>query len=259
MMQRNDRGRRPSDYDPAAFPPFAVAVDLAIFTVDEGVLKVLLVERAQEPFLESWALPGGFVLEDESVEDAARRELTEETGLADAGHLEQLRTYGDPDRDPRMRVVSIAHVALLADPPAPIGGGDANAARYWPVDDLALPGRRRRDALPLAFDHGRIVDDARERVRSKLEYTTLGATFVGKRFTLADLRRVYGAVWGNVPDLANFRRKVLSTPGFVEPIEGSRHGEAGGGRPAQLYRRGRANELHPPMLRPDGNLEQAAD
>src|SRR4051795_4616521 len=123
-------------YDPGEVVPFAVTVDLAVLTIREGLLQVLLVQRGEEPFEGAWALPGGFVREDETIEAAARRELEEETGLTtEAGHLEQLATYGDPGRDPRMRVVSVAHVALVPDLPLPIAGGDAAAARLWPVDD----------------------------------------------------------------------------------------------------------------------------
>jgi 8-oxo-dGTP diphosphatase len=245
-----------SSYDPRSFPPFAVTVDLAVLTVAAGALQILLVQRDEPPFQGDWALPGGFVLQDESVEQAARRELAEETGLADATiHLEQLATYGAPDRDPRMRVVSVAHVALIADPPTPVAGGDAAAARYWPLDDLDLPGpragRRRHDLVALAFDHALIVADARERVRSKLEYTTLATAFAPEPFTLSDLRRIYTAVWGTEPDLANFRRKVLSATGMVVPEDGARPSGGTGGRPAQLYRRGPAADLRPPMLRSD--------
>ncbi len=246
----------PPEYDPHAFPPFAVTVDLAVLTVAAGALQILLVQRDEPPFQGAWALPGGFVLKDESVEEAARRELAEETGLSDTTiHLEQLATYGAPDRDPRMRVVSVAHVALVADPPEPVAGGDAAAARYWPLDDLDLPGpragRRRHDLVSLAFDHAQIVADARERVRAKLEYTTLATAFAPEPFTLSDLRRIYTAVWGTEPDLANFRRKVLSAAGMVVPEDGARPSGGSGGRPAQLYRRGPAVDLRPPMLRAD--------
>ena len=236
-------------YDPSDFPPFAVTVDLAVFTIRAGVLAVLLVQRGEPPYQGSWALPGGFVAADESTDDAARRELAEETGAATFhGHLEQLRTYSDPGRDPRMRVVSVAHVALAPGLPDPRAGGDAAAARWWPVEDLAA------EPVPLAFDHATILADALERVRAKLEYTTLAASFVTAPFTIADLRRVYTAVWGHAPDLANFRRKVLSTPGFV--IEAARSQTAAGpagGRPPLLYRQGGATTLHPPMLRVEHN------
>lgn len=243
-------------YDPGEFPAFALTVDLAVFTLRSGVLAVLLVQRREHPYRGFWALPGGFVRADESADAAARRELAEETGATTfTGHLEQLRTYSSPDRDPRMRVISVAHVALAPGLPEPRPGGDAAAARWWPVEDLGLPDVHHdsgQDAVPLAFDHARILADALERVRSKLEYTTLATGFVAEPFTIADLRRVYATVWGSAPDLANFRRKVLGTPGFVIEVERSVTAAAGaaGGRPPLLYRRGDAGVLHPPMLRP---------
>jgi 8-oxo-dGTP diphosphatase len=239
-------------YDPWEFPPFAVTVDLAVFTIRAGLLTVLLVQRRDHPYRGYWALPGGFVQASESADQAALRELAEETGVSTfAGHLEQLRTYSEPGRDPRMRVVSIAHVALTPGLPDPRPGGDAIAARWWPVEDLGLDASHP-DAPPLAFDHAQIVADAVERVRSKLEYTALAANFVEEPFTLADLRRVYAAVWGTAPDLGNFRRKVLGTDGFVVQARQSAEAAAGpaGGRPPLLYRRGDAVILHPPLLRP---------
>jgi 8-oxo-dGTP diphosphatase len=239
-------------YDPASFPPFAVAVDLAIFTIRAGLLAVLLVQRRDHPFQDYWALPGGFIRADESAEEAARRELAEETGFtAFTGYLEQLSTYSAPGRDPRMRVVSVAHVALAPKLPDARAGGDAAAARWWPAEDLGLDSTAK-EVLPLAFDHAQILTDALDRVRAKLEYTTLAAAFVDEPFTLAELRRVYAAVWGNAPDLGNFRRKVLGTDGFVVEAERSQAAAAGaaGGRPPLLYRRGHATTLHPPLLRP---------
>ncbi|MBT2369656.1 NUDIX hydrolase [Streptomyces sp. ISL-10] len=233
-------------YDPGAFPPFAVTVDLAVFTVREGALHVLLVERGQEPYRGAWALPGGFLLPDESAETAARRELAEETGLSErtaAGlHLEQLRTYSEPDRDPRMRVVSVAFTALLPDLPEPRGGGDAARARWTPL------GRATR----LAFDHDRILADAHDRIGAKLEYTCLATAFCPPRFTLGELRQVYETVWGVELDRPNFRRKVLATPGFVEAVEGGPRRTGGRGKPAALYRAGSASALHPPLMRPEG-------
>ncbi|MEV8536932.1 NUDIX domain-containing protein [Streptomyces sp. NPDC051211] len=236
-------------YDPRAFEPFAVTVDLAVFTVRGGALHVLLIRRGQEPHEGAWALPGGFLLPRESAETAARRELAEETGLPDALvaalHLEQLRTYSEPDRDPRMRVVSVAFTALVPDMPEPAeaGGGDAAQARWAPVDEAGA----------LAFDHAVILGDARERVRAKLEYTCLATAFCPPEFTLGELQAVYETVWSTPLDRPNFRRKVLATPGFVEPVPGAARLTGGRGKPAALYRAGPATALHPPLLRPEGN------
>ncbi|MFD1656810.1 NUDIX domain-containing protein [Streptomyces caeni] len=230
------------DYDKYAYEPFAVTVDLAVLTIHAGALHVLLVERGQEPYAGRWALPGGFLLPRESAEDAARRELAEETGLADVSglHLEQLRTYSDPGRDPRMRVVSVAFAALLPDPPEPHGGGDAAQARWLPC----------ATAGPLAFDHDRILADAHDRVGAKLEYTCLATAFCPPEFTLGELQQVYETVWGTALDRPNFRRKVLAAPGFVEPVPGAARLTGGRGKPAALYRAGGAAALHPPLFRP---------
>lgn len=229
-------------YDPRAFPPVAVTVDLAVLTVRQGQLSVLLVRRGAHPYRDKWALPGGFVGPQETLDAAARRELGEETGLDAQAHLEQLASYGDPGRDPRMRVISVAYLALVPDLPRPSAGTDAAEARFWPIGDLTGGGEPA-----LAFDHDRILADAVERARAKLEYTSLGATFLEEPFTIADLRRVYEAVWGVSLHPANFRRKVLSTPGFVVPTGGER---ATGRGWAELYTRGTSARLHPPLLRP---------
>ncbi len=225
------------DYDPGAFPPFAVTVDLVVLTLRRGALHVLLVERGAEPYRGARALPGGFVRPDESLEQAARRELAEETGVVDAGHLEQLRTYGDPGRDPRMRVVSVAHLVLAPDLPDAAGGTDAASAAWVRADD----------ATDLAFDHRRILADGVERARAKLEYTSLATAFCPPEFTVADLRAVYEAVWGHPLDPRNFHRKVTGTEGLLEDTGRTR--AEGRGRPATLYRAGRATALHPPLVR----------
>jgi|SRR5256714_12609314 len=216
-----------------------LAVDLAILTVREGQLQVLVVERGNDPFLGWPALPGGFLRPDEPLYRAAERELAEETGL-DAGplHLEQLATYGAPDRDPRGRVVSVAYLALAPDLPIPKAGSDARAADWVPVAEVATR---------LAFDHGEILAAAVERARERLEYTTLATAFCGETFTMGDLRGVYEVVWGVRLDPRNFNRKVLNTEGFVIPTDGKRAQETG--RPATLYRRGPATTLYPAMLR----------
>lgn len=250
-------------YDPSAFPPFAVTVDLVVLTVRRHALCALVVRRGEEPYEGKWALPGGFVRADEDLTWAAARELKEETGLRahdtagglPGAHLEQLATYGDPDRDPRMRVVSVAHLALAPDLPSPTPGGDAQGARWAPVDDLLVAAETfRRDEgeggkVSLAFDHDQILAAGVERARSKIEYSSLATAFCPPEFTVGELRRVYEAVWGVVLDPRNFHRKVTGTPGFLVPSGGTTTRQ--GGRPAQLFRAGGANLLNPPMLRPE--------
>jgi 8-oxo-dGTP diphosphatase len=250
-------------YDPSAFPPFAVTVDLVVLTVRRHELCTLAVRRGEEPFKGRWALPGGFVRADEDLASAAARELSEETGLRTSApdepdpvaHLEQLATYGDPERDPRMRVVSVAHLALAPDLPSPIAGGDASGASWAPVDSLlgsedsAAPVRGGARAGVLAFDHERILSDGVERARSKIEYSSLATAFCPSEFTVGELRRVYEAVWGVVLDPRNFHRKVTGTPGFLVPTGGTTSRQ--GGRPAQLFKAGGATLLNPPMLRPE--------
>ncbi len=232
-----------NDYDPSVFPPFAVTVDIVVFTVTDA-LEVLLVRRGGEPFAGRYALPGGFVQEDESLERAARRELAEETGLTGVElpgvHLEQLASFGDPDRDPRMRVVSVAYLGLGRIRPEPTAGSDAADAIWVPIDD-ALD-------MPLAFDHRTILEVALERVRSKLEYTTLATSLAGDDFTLGELHQVYELVWGEHLDLANFRRKVLATEGFVVPT-GEKRVSPAGGAPGAVYRPGGGTVLSPPIVR----------
>lgn len=219
-----------------------VATDLVVLTVRDDRLQVLTIERGVEPFKGRAALPGGFVLPEEDLLDAAERELEEETGLSDIRvHLEQLATYGHPDRDPR-RVISIAYLALVPDAPDPIAGSDAATAAWVPADELLTRPSR------LAFDHHRILADGVERARAKLEYSPLAIAFCAEEFTIGELRQVYEAVWDAGIDPRNFHRKVSKTPDFVVETGGSTTRQ--GGRPAKLYRRGPAELLHPPMLRP---------
>src|SRR2546425_2900976 len=196
-------------YDPAKFPAFAVTVDVVILTMSEGLLHVLLVSRGEAPFEGMWAIPGGFKRPTETLDEAAKRELAEETGVDAASLLTQFGAYGDPERDPRMNVVTIAYLAVLRDVGAIMAGADAAAAALIPVSDV-LNGK-----IGLAFDHLQIVRDAVERVRLDLELTGIATAFVGPTFTLAERRAVYEAVWGVQLDAANFRRSVVTEGGWV--------------------------------------------
>lgn len=198
-----------------------VTVDVVIFTIQQGVLKVLLVKRKIAPFIGQFAIPGGFVLEDEDLEQAAVRELREETGVSDV-YLEQLYSFGKPDRDPRGRVVTVAYFALISADRKLKAGSDAAEAAWFPMDDLP----------PLAFDHATILNYALERLRNKLEYTTVGFQLLPEKFTLTELQEVYTAILGKELDKRNFRRK-MSVLKILKPLPEYRRG---GQRPAQLYR-----------------------
>lgn len=183
-------------------------------------------------------MPGGFIQLDEDLPAAAERLMAERAGLADVRvHLEQLATYGYPDRDPRQRVVSVTYLGLAPDLPA-----SSRAQVLWrPVDEL-------RDREPAAFDHKRILLDGVERAGAKLEYSPLAAAFCPPEFTVAELRRVYEIVWGTPLDPRNFHRKVTGAERFLVPT--GRSTSRDGGRPARLYRPGDTESLHPPMMRP---------
>ena len=273
-----------ASYDPRAYAPVAVTVDVVTLTIRDGALHALLVQRGEPPFQGHWALPGGFVRvsgafdqpadtesvngvqakqglawadqPDEDLPEAAIRKLAQETGQdLSQIHLEQLATYGTPGRDPRMRVISVAYLAFAPELPEPRAGEGTTAAAWIAVDSLGLvegtgqqrPGTTRK----LAFDHAEILADGLERARSKLEYTPLATKFVIEPFTISELRTVYETVWGESLHAGNFHRKVLSVPGFVESTgETTQAGGPRGGPRSRLYRRGDARLLHPALLRP---------
>jgi 8-oxo-dGTP diphosphatase len=234
MVTRTTDSGVPPEYDPTQFPAFAVTVDVVILTMAGGMLHVLLVRRGEAPFKEMWAIPGGFKRPAETLDEAAKRELREETGVDAASVLAQFGAYGDPGRDPRMNVVTVAYLAVLRDVGDVVAGTDAADAGLTPVSDV-LNGK-----LQLAFDHQRIVRDAIERVRVELEASGMATAFVGTTFTMAELRTVYEAIWGVQLDAANFRRSILAEDGWVIPTGRRARPGSSGGRPAELYRAGRA-------------------
>lgn len=217
-----------------------VAADLVVLTLREGALHVVLIKRAASTEYGKWSLPGGFMQVGESAEDAAYRELREEVGISSGEVvLEQLKTYTDPSRDPReQRAISVSWVVFGANMPEELEATDALEATWVPVEE-ALD-------MPLAFDHAEILADGIERSRAKLEYTNIAPAFLPETFTMSELRGVYEAVWGGTLEPANFHRKVLSVPNFVEETGETRTGR---GRPAKLYRAGSAGTIHPPLTR----------
>lgn len=231
-------------YNALDYPPFAVAVDLVIFRIFENKFQVLLVERGVEPFKNSWALPGGFVQEKESVDAAALRELAEETSVEEFnGHLEQLGTYGEVDRDERMRVVSVAYWAFVSSETLIESGTDAKSVKFVNIEDLEN----------LAFDHTKIINDGIERARAKLEYSTVATSLCPKLFTIPQLINVYETVWGAKVHKGNLRRKILATPNFVVPT-GTMLKTKTRGPAAALYEKASGTLLHPPILRQDTRI-----
>ena len=230
-------------YDPSKFPAFAVTVDMVILTMSEGQLHVLLVRRGEAPFQGMWATPGGFKRPDETLDEAARRELAEETGVDVPSLLTQFGAYGDPGRDPRMNVVTVGYLAVLRDVGAIVAGTDAADAALVPISEVLA------ERVELAFDHLRIVRDAIERVRVELEVSGIATAFVGTTFTMAELRAVYEAIWGVQLDAANFRRSLVGEDGWVIPTGRTARPGPEGGRPAELYRAGRAWKHGAPIHR----------
>ncbi len=221
------------------YPRPALTVDCVVFGFDGAGLQVLLIRRGIEPFLGAWALPGGFVLMEEDLEAAARRELEEETGLKDV-FLEQLKTFGSPGRDPRGRVVSVAYYALVRPEQHPAKGDtDASEAAWFPADRLP----------ELAFDHAEILGEALARLRGKIRYQPVGFELLPEQFTLARLQLLYEAILGRPLDKRNFRKKLLSF-GLLVPLEAF----AGGShRPARLHRFDR--EKYEALVRKDFHFE----
>ncbi|HLY29605.1 MAG TPA: NUDIX domain-containing protein [Ktedonobacterales bacterium] len=212
-------------YDASRFERPSVTVDVVILTMRRRRLDVLLVRRRHWPFEGMWAIPGGFVNPDESLEDSARRELEEETGVRDV-YLEQLYTFGDPGRDPRTRVITVVYYALIRSEQLQgkvRAGDDAAEALWFPV--YGPP--------EMAFDHGNILAYTMQRLRGKLEYTTIGFQLLPPEFTLSELQEVYEAILNHPMDKRNFRRKVLLT-GILEATNHT--SKVGQHRPAALYR-----------------------
>jgi 8-oxo-dGTP diphosphatase len=186
--------------DLTKYPRPSVAVDLVVFGYQNRMLSLLLIERGLPPFKGMWALPGGFVREDESVEEAARRELKEETGLENV-YLEQLYTFGEPKRDPRGRVISVSYFALVKpDDHKPIADTDAVKAKWCPIAELPS----------LAFDHAEIISMALKRLKGKIRYEPVGFELLPKLFTLTQLQDIYETILGEQLDKRNFRKKILS-------------------------------------------------
>ena len=223
-MNTTSSPRSPEEeYDPSVFEHPSVTADIALFTVREKALQVLLVRRKDWPFAGWWALPGGFVRPSESLEDAARRELSEETGVREA-LLEQLRVFSDPKRDPRTWVITVAYTALVAsDTLALQAGTDAAEAAWFAADTLPQP---------LAFDHSQILDYAVASLRARLDADLqIAAALLPRRFTLSEMQDVYEIISGQALDKRNFRKWVLGTGALAVTAEEKR----GAHRPALLY------------------------
>jgi 8-oxo-dGTP diphosphatase len=233
----------PGGFGPHNRPEVVVTVDVVLLALRNGELSTLLVERGREPHQGAWALPGSVVESGEKLVPAAVRAVAGRTGVAvEPERLEQLATFADPDRDPRTRVLSVGFIAVVerATPPA---GGDVASGRWWAVDDVLV-----EKGPTTAFDHRDILRAGVEVVAEKFERSDLAISMIEAPFTLGELRRAYETVWGASLEPANFRRKILATPSFVEPT-GLLRGVTTG-RPAELYRRGRGIRLHPPLVRP---------
>lgn len=210
-------------YDPTRYERPSVTVDVVVFTLQDHELHVLLVKRKHWPYEGHWALPGGFINMNESIEQAARRELEEETGVRDI-YLEQLYTFGEPRRDPRTRVISIAYIALVSADKQTLRVSDESIDVRW-FSVQRLPG-------PLAFDHDLILATGLDRLRSKLEYTTLAFQLLPEVFSILELKYIYEQILGEELDKGNFYRKIKD----ANVLEDTGMRREGRGRPTTLYR-----------------------
>lgn len=253
-MTKKSGHDKPMGYDTSKYPTFAVTVDVVILTMVEGRLHVLLVKRQADPYEGRWALPGGFKRPDETLDQAASRELREETGVVAPAHLAQFGAYGDPGRDPRTNVVTIGYLAVTPDVGAILAGSDADEAQLWPVAQAV-------SKLELAFDHQRILGDAVERAADQLEQTDLATAFVGDTFTLSELQGVYEELWDTEIDAPNFRRSLAApappAAAYVTPTGERAKPSDKGGRPPELFRKGRAWKDEPPLRRPRGSRRRS--
>ena len=216
----NERNEKKYCYD---YPHPAVTTDIVIFTIREAQLKVLLVKRKGEPYRAKWALPGGFVNPDENLRQSAERELAEETGVSDV-FLEQLYTFGDPGRDPRERIITVAYYALIPSDKIELKAAtDAEAVGWFAMDEVP----------ELAFDHVKILNKAKQRLVAKLDYSTIAFQFMADDFTLSELQEVYEIIRQEEVDKRNFRKWVLALESIEETGEERRDGRH---RPAKLFR-----------------------
>lgn len=234
-------------YDPDRYEKPAVTVDMLIFTVNpekDYALELLLIERGGHPYLGKWAIPGGFVEMDESLEEAAARELLEETGLSDI-YMEQLYSFGDVGRDPRMRVISVAYMALVPkEKLKPVAGDDAAKVRWFSVhweetEDAEAGGMRlwleadeHLEEEDIAFDHEKVIKTALQRMKNKVEYTDIAFELVGEKFTLTQLQMIYEAILGRELHKPNFRRGIADQVEKTEELE-----TKSSNRPSYLYRK----------------------
>jgi 8-oxo-dGTP diphosphatase len=213
------------------YPHPAVTTDVVIFSIRDQRLVLLLVKRANPPFRDSWALPGGFLDIDEDLVDCAQRELREETGVRGV-YLEQLYTFGRPDRDPRERVISVVYLALVPSDRIQLeAASDASDARWFPRDELPV----------VAFDHEEIIHLAHRRLVAKLDYSTIAFQFMAEEFTLSELQRVYEILLDQPLDKRNFRKWILALEHIEETGEQRRTGNH---RPARVYRATNPERVH---------------
>lgn len=205
------------------YPHPAVTVDVVVFTIEDNDLKVLLIQRDQDPFEGQWALPGGFIEIDEHLSDAAKRELKEETGVS-ASFLEQFYTFGHPDRDPRERIITVAYYALIPCDQLPLAAGDdARDAKLFAINELP----------ELAFDHENIVQRAMRRIKERLKDPRFAFHMLPMEFTMFELRRVHELFRDELLDKRNFRKKIVALDQIEETGEKR---ESRQHRPARLYR-----------------------